>query len=146
MERPHFFIAYGTKSPDGLKTFRQTEYEALREHARNRANAKEKKREETNRSSDLFAGHDAQVQEAGLRQLVEEQKRAARTDLLKMLRQHGAVQFSWIVLSLLEAHMLREKNVKDICVDLAREGQIENTWGGGNRKPRDEDFIRLRGA
>ena len=30
-ERPHFFIAYGTKSADGLKTFRQTEYEALRE-------------------------------------------------------------------------------------------------------------------
>jgi three-Cys-motif partner protein len=29
-ERPHFFITYGTKSPDGLKTFRQTEYDALR--------------------------------------------------------------------------------------------------------------------
>jgi hypothetical protein len=29
-ERPHFFIAYGTKSLDGLITFRQTEYNALR--------------------------------------------------------------------------------------------------------------------
>jgi three-Cys-motif partner protein len=35
-DRPHFFITYGTKSADGLKTFRQIEYEALREHARGR--------------------------------------------------------------------------------------------------------------
>jgi hypothetical protein len=45
-ERPHFFITYGTKSIEGLRTFRETEYAALRAHARNRASAKEKKRED----------------------------------------------------------------------------------------------------
>jgi hypothetical protein len=40
--------------------------------------------------------------------------------------------------------MLRETNVKDICVELAKADKIENTWGGGNRKPRDEDLIRLK--
>ena len=60
-ERPHFFIAYGTKSLDGLKTFRQTEYDALREHEKNRANVKEKKREEQSNMADLFAGHQAAV-------------------------------------------------------------------------------------
>jgi three-Cys-motif partner protein len=73
-ERPHFFITYGTKSPDGLKTFRQTEYEALREHVKNRANAKEKKREERSNTVDLFAGHQAQVQEATIDEIVDEQK------------------------------------------------------------------------
>jgi hypothetical protein len=40
--------------------------------------------------------------------------------------------------------MLRVTNVKDICVALARTGKIENTWGGGTRKPRDEDSIKLK--
>ena len=31
-ERPHFFIAYGTKSLEGVKAFRQTEYNSLRVH------------------------------------------------------------------------------------------------------------------
>jgi hypothetical protein len=34
--------------------------------------------------------------------------------------------------------------VKDICVELARAGKIENTWGGGNRKPKDRDIIKLK--
>ena len=31
-EQPHFFIAYGTKSLEGVKAFRQTEYNSLRVH------------------------------------------------------------------------------------------------------------------
>jgi hypothetical protein len=45
---------------------------------------------------------------------------------------------------ILQAHMLRVTNVKDICVDLARRGTIEQPWGGGNRKPRDQDAIKLK--
>ena len=41
--------------------------------------------------------------------------------------------------------MLRETDVKDICVNLAKAGEIENTWGSGNRKPRDENLIKLKG-
>lgn len=52
-ERPHFFIAYGTKHPDGLKTFRQTEYEALREHVKTRVGAQEKRREQQSSMTDL---------------------------------------------------------------------------------------------
>jgi len=40
--------------------------------------------------------------------------------------------------------MLRETNVKDICVELAKAGRIDKTWGGGNRKPQDTDVIKLR--
>jgi three-Cys-motif partner protein len=143
-ERPHFFIAYGTKSPDGLKTFRQTEYDALREHVRNRATAKEMKREERSHTVDMFAGHQAQMQEATIDEIVDEQKALAANDLMATLLEYGSLDFSAVVVGLLEAYMLRETNVKDICVELAKAGKIENTWGGGNRKPRDENLIRLK--
>ena len=39
--------------------------------------------------------------------------------------------------------MLRETNVKDVSVELAGEGKIENTWGGGTRKPNDRTQITL---
>jgi hypothetical protein len=61
-----------------------------------------------------------------------------------MLAQQGPLKFSRVVAGLLQPFMLRETNVKDVCVDLAKAGRIENVWGGGNRKPRDEDTIRLR--
>jgi three-Cys-motif partner protein len=143
-ERPHFFITYGTKSPDGLKTFRQTEYDVLREHVKNRANAKEKKREERSHTVDLFAGHQAEVQEATIDEIVGEQKALASADLMSILPLYGPFYFSSAVVGLLQAYMLRETNVKDICVDLARAGKIENTWGGRNRKPHDKDMIKLK--
>lgn len=145
-DRPHFFIAYATKSHDGLKVFRDIEYVALRAHARDRANAKERKREYKSGSSDLFAGLDADVQELTIDDIVEEQKVLASSAALAELRKSGPMRFSQVWTMLLQAYMLRVTNVKDICVDLARAGKIENTWGGGNRKPRDADIIELKQA
>jgi three-Cys-motif partner protein len=142
-DRPHYFITYGTKSPDGLKTFRQTEYEALREHARGRANTREKLREERSNMADLFAGHQAGVQEETIDDIVNAQKEAASKDLMTTLRQYGPQRFSAVVVQLLQAYMLRETNIKDICVDLTKTGRIENTWGGGIRKPHNGDLIRF---
>ena len=144
VERPHFFIAYGTKSAEGLKTFRQIEYDALRKHAKNRANAMEAQREERLNISDMFADHQAELSEATVDEIVSEQKQLAADRILEMLAQQGPLKFPRVVAGLLQPFMLRETNVKDICVDLAKAGRIENVWGGGNRKPRDEDTIRLR--
>jgi three-Cys-motif partner protein len=143
-ERPYFFIIYGTKSSKGLIAFRNTEYEALREHVRNRANAKEKLREEQSRTGDLFSGHEAEVQEATLDEIIDEQKTLASTDLMMLLALHGPLGFSNVVVTLLQPYMLRETNVKDICVGLAEAGKIENTWGGGNRKPQPENIIKQK--
>jgi hypothetical protein len=60
-----------------------------------------------------------------------------------MLSREGPLKFDDVTTRLLQAYMLRETNVKDICVDLAKAGGIENTWGGRNRKPRDADVIRM---
>jgi three-Cys-motif partner protein len=143
-ERPHFFIAYGTKSSAGLKAFRQTEYDALRKHAMNRATAKEKKREEQSNTVDLFAGYHAEMQEATIDQIVEEQKELASDELMAILQRRGPTSFFSAVVDLIQAYMLRETNIKDICVDLAKADKIENTWGGRDRKPSGENEIRLK--
>jgi len=141
-ERPHFFLTYGTKSPNGLKTFRETEYVALRAHARNRANARERKREEAFKTPDFLAGH-ADVEEATIDAIVEEQKQAAASALVEALSNGKPLKFDHVMFALLERFMIRETDVKDICVELARCGTIENTWGGGNRKPRDDTTLKL---
>jgi three-Cys-motif partner protein len=143
-DRPHFFIAYGTKSIEGLKAFRETEYAALREHEKNRANAKEKKREERSNTMDMFAGYQAKVQEATIDEIVEEQMTLASAELLAVLSKAKALPFPTVLACLLQPYMLRETNVKDICIALAKAGKIENTWGAGNRKPRDGNTIRIK--
>ncbi len=143
-DRPHFFITYGTKSLDGLKVFRQTEYDALRQHEKNRANARERAREEETNTIDLFSGHQAQVMEASIDEIVREQMNSASTVLLDLLSKKGQLPFDKVLVSLLESHMLRETNIKDICIALAKSGKVDNTWGGGNRKPRDQNLIRLK--
>ena len=145
-DRPHFFISYGTKSLAGLKAFRQTEYDALRVHERNRANAKERVRQERTGTPDLFAGHQAKMQEATVDEIVEEQMAAASAKLLADLAAGGPQLFSKVLVSLLQPYMLRETNVKDICVSLAKARKVENSWGSGNRKPQDDNIIRLTTA
>jgi hypothetical protein len=92
----------------------------------------------------MFAGHQAKVQEATIDEIVEEQMELASADLVATLAKSGARPFSSVLVALLQEYMLRETNVKDICVNLAKAGSVENTWGSGNRKPRDENVIKLR--
>jgi len=143
-ERPHFFIAYGTKRREGLKAFRETEFAALRTHEKNRANARQRKREERTRVGDMFEAYDTAVQEESIDDLVDRHKATAKGELVKMLEQRGEMQFSRVVTAILQGHMLRETNVRDICVELSNAGVVENSWGTGNRKPRDTNVIRLR--
>jgi three-Cys-motif partner protein len=143
-ERPHFFLAYGTKNRSGLKAFRETEYDALREHARDRSAAMTRKREEKTETVDLFSAHDADMREATIDDIVKDQMISAKDRLLQMLLNDGPKQFADVVDILLQAFMLRETNVKDICVELARENKIDRSWGTGNRKPIDETMIAPR--
>ena len=145
-DRPQFFIAYGTKSRDGLKTFRETEYKALKLNARDRAEAKERKRENKTGSSDLFSGLEADIQETTIDEIVEEQKTLASREVLSILHEFGPISFSGLWEIILQAYILRVTNVKDICVDLAESGEIERAWGRGTHKPRDQDVIKLKSS
>jgi three-Cys-motif partner protein len=139
--RPHFFIAYATKDRAGLKAFREIEYRALRAHARNRSAAIMRKRQTRSGILELFAEFDADKREASIDDIVVDQKRLAKEHLLELLSEVGPLDFSGVVDALLQAFLLRETNVKDLCVELARDRKIENSWGGGNRKPNDRTLI-----
>jgi hypothetical protein len=53
----------------------------------------------------------------------------------------------FLVLKVLELLVLRKTNVKDVCVQLANDGLIDNTWKPASRnKPFDGSPIRLSGA
>jgi three-Cys-motif partner protein len=142
-DRPHFFMAYGTKDYAGLKTFRDIEHKAMQQHALNRAGAKERKKEAKSGSKDLFAAHEADRQEGAIEGDVREEMGRAAPLVVEMLRHGESLRFEQIAARLMENFMLREPNVKDILCSLAREGKIENSWGGRNRKPKEGDFIRL---
>jgi three-Cys-motif partner protein len=145
-DRPHFFLVYGTKDQRGLKAFREIEFKGLREHVKARADAKERKKVEREGRYDLFADMEAERQEAAFEDIVGDQKKLARDDLVATLKLRGPFKFPDVVAALLQAYMLRETNVKDICVELAGEGVIENTWGNGRHKPKDETIIKLVAA
>jgi hypothetical protein len=143
-ERPHFFLEFGTKDRAGLKAFRETEYKALREHARHRSAAMTRKRDDRANTASLFADFEAAQKEASVNDLVDEQKSLAKEMLLKMLSTAPAgIGFVGVLDAMLQAFMLRETNVKDMCLELAKKGKIENTWRADGRKPTDHSVIKL---
>ncbi len=145
VDRPHFFIAYGTKNQAGLKAFRDVEYRDLRQHEQDRRSAKDRREEDRTGQTSLFPGLAGRGGEATLDDLVGEQVALAKTRLLGILT-GGPLPFSSLVPRLLQPFMIREKNVKDICVALARDGLIANTWGTGNRKPNEQTVVGLSAA
>lgn len=144
IDRPHFFIVYGTKNPAGLKVFRDTEYGALKEHAKNRANAKERVRSEKLGADDLFAGVEAEVQEASFEDIIADQMALASEDLVTTITEFGPVPFKQAVVNLQQAYMLRETNIKDICCKLADAGVLQPSWViGRQKKPQDDTILTL---
>lgn len=143
-DRPYFFMAYGTKKYAGLKAFRDTEHKVLRAHAANRVGAKARKQESKSGQKDFLADHEAKVRAESVEEIVAADMQSARPAILEMLREVSHLEFSKIAGPLMERYMLRETNVKDLIVELAREGALENTWGGGNRKPQENDIIETK--
>ena len=141
-DRRHFLHCLRNEVTRWTKS--ETEYKLPKLNARDRADAKERKRESRSGSSDLFSGLDADIQETTLDEIVEEQKTLASQEVLNILREFGPISFSGLWETILQAYMLRVTNVKDICLDLAKTGAIEQPWGGGTRKPRDQDAIKLK--
>lgn len=142
-ERTHFYIVYGTKDLAGLKAFRQTEYRALKQHEADRANARENKETEQSGQALLIPGLDALIKAAAVDDVVKEQCAKAREALLAELRTNGTQTFDGLLAKLLPLFIIRETNVKQICHELAKGGLIENTWGTGNKRPKEDMPIRL---
>lgn len=143
-DRPHFFLAYGTRDRAGLRAFREIELKALKAHAKSRAEAKDRKREERTLMPDLFSSDYVEAEEGSVDQFVAVQIREAKKSALDMLKSSSKnLYFEDIADSLMQKFVIRETNVKDILVDLEKDNFVINTWGDGRRKPKDGIVISM---
>ena len=144
-DRPHYFLAYGTRNETGLKTFRQVEWDALRQHEMAREAVRLESAAERSGQVPLFTAGDLPNT---FEDIVKDQKRQAKAKLVEFLKERSTpIVFSALCSAVLERFMLRETNVKDICVELANEGVIKATWKAENkRKPADHHLIVLEKA
>jgi len=88
------------------------------------------------------------IPEKSFEQLVEEDIQAAKKWIVALLREHNtSIQFGVLVPKVLELLLLRETNVKNLCVQLANAGIIDNTWKAASKnKPYDGSPISLSKA
>jgi three-Cys-motif partner protein len=141
-DRPHFALMIGTNKPVGIRTFRDVERKALRVYESKRQRSKEAVNPA--KAAPLLEGLDLpDTFDAYL-----EATRLNAKDVLKrqLLAREKEISFGQIWLRVCAAVPLTVSDVKDICVDLAKEGFIETTWaspGSRKRKPDDEHIIRL---
>ncbi|MBV9785589.1 MAG: three-Cys-motif partner protein TcmP [Acidisphaera sp.] len=145
-DRPHFSIAYGTRSPAGLRAFREIEYSALRDHDVRRSQAKMAISHQKTGQPDMFAAADLMLPNS-MDTIVAAQRLLAKPWLAAYLREHSrAAKFSEIWEVVLPAFVLRVTDVKDICVELAKEGLIKAPWREEvprKHKPSDHHVIEL---
>ena len=140
-DRPHFFLAYGTKALAGLKAFRDAEYGALKENDKDRALAKRHKNNELEGTDELFGNEDL-GQRTTIDDLIAERRALAAEWARNFISANGGeASFDDICAEVMRSFMLRETNVKDVCLDLCESGTIEKTWE--KRKPKSGDHICL---
>jgi hypothetical protein len=127
-----------------LKAFREVEASALKGHHQLRAKAKQTKREIRTGQNELF--NSDMIPETSFEQIVEEESQAAQKWIVARLKERNtSIQFGVLMLQVLELFVLRETNVKDVCVQLAKDGLIDNTWKPTSKnKPYDGSRIVLK--
>jgi three-Cys-motif partner protein len=145
-DRQHFSIVYGSRSPEGLATYREIEFAAMKAHGMRRHEAKQAIREAATGQTDIFAIAGL-APPAPIEAQVKAFRIAAKDWLLEELRREArAFPFKAVWQAMIETFMLRKTDAKQVCAELAKEGLIENTWRvGASRKttPGEDDLIEL---
>ncbi len=142
-DRPHYFICYGTRHRKGVDVFRTVEHRALKGHEKHRGLAKRRKKSEREGTGDLFA-HVDMPDDYTIDLLVRDQRHSAQCWILNWLLDIGPARFDRLWAAALERFILRVTDMKDICVELAKAGKIEDAWTStGKSKPHDAHIIRL---
>ncbi|MGR3484454.1 MAG: three-Cys-motif partner protein TcmP [Paracoccaceae bacterium] len=131
--RPYFWLIYGSRSAAGVEVLRDVENEALRTHEE-RISLKREGHE-----TDLFGEASRGIHTARRRDAI-----AAAPDYIEQLLDHrGSVPFNEAYGMIGSLLSIRMTVLKDICVDLAKQGRLEATWKSrGGRKPGKDDQLR----
>lgn len=142
-DRPHFSLVYGTRNRAGLIAFRDVQVAAMKGHAERKAAARDKR--EVSRTGQGLLFSDSIASGANeLAQRASGERRSAKALILEFARRPIPSTFAAVVDEILQRYMLRETDVKNLCVDLAEEGKIAAPWKNeGLRKPRDSHVIEF---
>ena len=145
-DRQHFSIVYGTRNPEGLATYREVEFSAMKAHGMHRYESKQALKEAATGQTDIFAMAGFQPPPP-IEAQVKTYRAAARDWLIDQLETEGKAFPFWAVWqAMIETFMLRKTDAKQVCAELAKEGVIKNTWRlPGSRKstPGENDIIEL---
>jgi three-Cys-motif partner protein len=134
VDRTHFHLVYGTRSDDGLVTFRGVEKASLEFQQATRAAAKQRKQETRSKQPQLFAAADV-VSSAYQDELRERYTIRARALLDGMVAATTDVAWRDLIIAALEIPMVSEADVKKWAVDRVRERVIELELPKGRRVP-----------
>ena len=142
--RPHFSLIYATRHYEGLKTFRDVENTALSIHEGRVSTARTNTKMIKTGQPSLFDAED--ILEHGSFSLA---KSTALKHAFSFVEERIKIEktklaFQKLAAETMEKFMVRETDVKDLCVDLAKLGKIEPTWklrGSKIQKPDQDDLL-----
>jgi len=144
-DRTAFCIVYGTRSDDGLETYRDVEFSALKDHGMRLLQARRAVRDARTGVPDMFAFAGI-LPELPIEKQVPELRSEARGWLLEELREGGPRRFGDLWPPILATFPVRKTDVKAVCTGLAKDGIIRASWSEGEsrrRTPDNEDLIEL---
>lgn len=143
-DRTHFHIVYGTRSPEGLAVYRDVEYSALKDHDMRRAVARQAIQENRTGQLGLFGADDTASMAERSMEMELAKIRIQAAHWLRAQLSNGPKPFHEIWPSILDQFMLRKTDAKQVCVELAKAGEIKETWrlnGSRRRTPDENDKI-----
>jgi hypothetical protein len=112
-DRTYFHLVYGTRSDEGLVTFREVGRDVLKVQRTNRADAKQRRRVKRTGSFELFSGTDIGPPRTYEDELRERYLSRANTKLDAATRAGAEVLWDTLVMLALQIPMIAESDVKD---------------------------------
>jgi three-Cys-motif partner protein len=124
VNRTHFHLVYGTRSDEGLVTFRGVERNALKFQQAERAGVQQRDRVQRSGQGELFGGP-ALVAHTYEDELRARYRARADAELETLMRNLGEVPWDTLILAALQTPMIAESEVKDWLKDAQRSGTVE---------------------
>jgi len=136
--RTHFSLIYATRKYAGLKTFRDIENKALSVHEDNLSTVRTEAKLHKSGQTSLFP------ETGSFGQLQATAKLNTKKYIESRVQSVSKISFEALAAETMEKFMVRETQIKDICVELSQRGKIEATWKQGSnrrRKPDQNDLL-----
>ncbi|HVV87619.1 MAG TPA: three-Cys-motif partner protein TcmP [Kofleriaceae bacterium] len=142
-DRSRFHLVYGTRSDEGLVTFREIERGGLAFQRTTRASAKQRKEEQRSRQSWMFPADDL-VSSTYEDELRERYATKAWAHMDAMVTATDTMIWDELVLAALQVPMISENDVKEWARKRAQAGVIELVIPAGTRVPKRKRGDRVR--